>query len=184
MPLRIDSGRTDKSAAFDSLFHKHHQVVYRYCLRRLGPDEADDAAAEVFAIAWRRLKDIPEGEAAAAWLFGAAHKVTGNRFRSRRRQASLHLRVTALWTRDGLSDHSENQPGILDVRAALSSLGRNDQEILKLSSWEGLSSAEIAAVLGIKPNAVDQRLHRARARLKTRLEQVSPATDKPQEAHT
>ncbi len=41
---------------------------------------------------------------------------------------------------------------------ALDGLSRTDQELLRLSSWDGLTRAEIAHVLGIKENAVDQRL--------------------------
>jgi RNA polymerase sigma-70 factor (ECF subfamily) len=55
-------------------------------------------------------------------------------------------------------------------------LSRSDQELLRLSAWDGLGRAEIASVLGIKENAVDQRLFRARARLRARFEQVAAAS--------
>jgi DNA-directed RNA polymerase specialized sigma24 family protein len=45
--------------------------------------------------------------------------------------------------------------------------------LLRLSSWDGLSNAEIATVIGIKQNAVDQRLFRARARLRENFELLS-----------
>jgi RNA polymerase sigma-70 factor (ECF subfamily) len=48
--------------------------------------------------------------------------------------------------------------------AALGSLAPADQEILRLVAWEELGNQAIAAVLGITPNAVAIRLHRARAR--------------------
>jgi RNA polymerase sigma-70 factor (ECF subfamily) len=48
-------------------------------------------------------------------------------------------------------------------------LSQDDLELIRLSSWDGLTRGEIAMVLGIKENAVDQRLHRARARLKSRM---------------
>ena len=43
-------------------------------------------------------------------------------------------------------------------------------EIIKLSIWEHLSNGEIATVLGIEPNAVRQRLHRAKKRLAQEFE--------------
>jgi RNA polymerase sigma-70 factor (ECF subfamily) len=48
--------------------------------------------------------------------------------------------------------------------AALATLAPADQEVLRLLAWEELGNQQIAAVLGITPNAVAIRLHRARAR--------------------
>ena len=56
---------------------------------------------------------------------------------------------------------------------ALDSLREADRELLRLSSWDGLSNAEIAAVMGMKQNAVDQRLFRARSRLRGRFDELS-----------
>jgi RNA polymerase sigma factor (sigma-70 family) len=56
---------------------------------------------------------------------------------------------------------------------ALDSLREADRELLRLSSWDGLSNAEIAAVMGMKQNAVDQRLFRARTRLRGRFDDLS-----------
>ena len=43
---------------FDSLFADHYLAVYRYCLRRLGPADSEDAAAEVFAVGNRAPRAI------------------------------------------------------------------------------------------------------------------------------
>lgn len=51
------------------------------------------------------------------------------------------------------------------VVEALSRLSEADQEILRLSAWEGLSNREAAAALGISADAADQRLSRAKQRL-------------------
>jgi RNA polymerase sigma-70 factor (ECF subfamily) len=51
------------------------------------------------------------------------------------------------------------------VLEAIARLGRTDVEVLLLRAWEHLSVAEIALVLKIAPNAVTQRLHRARRNL-------------------
>lgn len=159
----------DLKRRFDSLFESHHVPVYRYCFRRLGRTDGEDAAAEVFAIAWRRLDRVPVGEAARPWLLAVAYRVVSNRHRSRRRQGRLSLRL--------LSERPASpEPEILlDVEIellhrALDTLREGDRELLRMSSWDGLSNSEIAAVIGIKENAIDQRLFRARARLRDRLE--------------
>ena len=79
---------TDPAVRFDPLFEDHYQAIYHYCLRRVGTPDAEDATAEVFAVAWRRLHDLPEGEATRAWLYGVAYRVVGNQYRSRRASAA------------------------------------------------------------------------------------------------
>jgi RNA polymerase sigma-70 factor (ECF subfamily) len=50
------------------------------------------------------------------------------------------------------------------LRSALHTLSDSDRELLLLVAWEGLTSAEAAAVLGISKVAARSRLHRARHR--------------------
>ena len=47
----------------------------------------------------------------------------------------------------------------------LARLGDTDAEVLRLVAWEQLSIVDVAAVLGIEPDAARQRLHRARRNL-------------------
>lgn len=175
--------RAERARLFDSLFTNHHQAVFRYCVRRLGVAEAEDAAADVFAIAWRRIDQVPPGDAQRAWLIGVAYKVVGNRFRSRRRRNRLSQRIESEQrARPERSPHLE--PEVHMVRVALDRLSTTDQELIRLSSWDGLTRAEISAVLGVRVNTVDQRLHRARARLRTHFDQLVGAnpTSTPEEA--
>ncbi|MGH3348293.1 MAG: RNA polymerase sigma factor, partial [Nocardioides sp.] len=51
------------------------------------------------------------------------------------------------------------------VHDALARLREDDAEMLRLWAWEQLGPAEIATVVGVTPNAVSVRLHRARSRL-------------------
>ncbi|MCW3017623.1 MAG: polymerase, sigma-24 subunit, subfamily, partial [Solirubrobacterales bacterium] len=60
------------------------------------------------------------------------------------------------------------------VRAALARLDEEDREILRLTSWEGLTPTEIAAVLQVPGVTVRSRLHRARKRLRAELLREDP----------
>ena len=166
---------------FDPLFQAHYRAIYRYCVRRLGPSEAEDATADVFAVAWRRLDELPSGEAARAWLFGVAHRVVSNRYRGRRRQRTLSARLEATTPHHEGHEVQESGPdlGVELLLAALDELSATDQELLRLSSWDELSRDEIASILGIKQNAVDQRLYRARSRLKVRFERLANDSSRP-----
>jgi RNA polymerase sigma factor (sigma-70 family) len=168
------SNPTDPGLRFKPLFQTHYAAIHRYCVRRLGRLDAEDAAAEVFAVAWRRIDEMPEGDGVRAWLYGVAHRVVANQYRSRRRKTGLSTRLSVM-----TAEHQvplELEPVVGDetdlLHRALSELSGTDRELLRLSSWDGLPRGEIAQILGIKENAVDQRLHRARSRLKTRYDRL------------
>jgi RNA polymerase sigma-70 factor (ECF subfamily) len=61
------------------------------------------------------------------------------------------------------------------VRAALARLDEEDREILRLTSWEGLTPSEVAAVIGVPAVTVRSRLHRARKRLRAEVVQQDGA---------
>jgi DNA-directed RNA polymerase specialized sigma24 family protein len=55
---------TDRKQRFDALFAAHRSDVVAYCgWRASSASDAQDATAEVFLTAWRRLDDVPEGDA-------------------------------------------------------------------------------------------------------------------------
>jgi hypothetical protein len=56
------------------IFESYREAVQAYCLRRLDPDRANDAAAEVFLVAWRRIDHMPEPAQALPWLCGVARR--------------------------------------------------------------------------------------------------------------
>ena len=58
---------------------------------------------------------------------------------------------------------------------ALHALREEDREILMLVAWEELSHAEIGEAMGITPNAVAIRVHRARKRLSDRIDRLAPS---------
>ena len=127
---------------------------------------ADDVVAETLAIAWRRLDDIPT-EHQLPWLYGVARRVLANQRRAKERRHGLVLRLAAQPA--PVLHHDEDT----EVLEALSTLRPGDQEILRLATWEQLTTPEIAAALGCTPNAAALRLSRARRRLRTALTERS-----------
>jgi RNA polymerase sigma factor (sigma-70 family) len=165
---------------FDALFEAHRLDVASYCCwRTASMPDAEDAVAEVFLIAWRRIDAIPADDAARAWLYATARRVTANQRRSRRRFAALAERLG----RQPQPDRSPTAPGNGDaagtqdarVHAALARLGERDREVLLLVEWEGLRPAELAAVLGCREVTARGRLHRARRRFRDAFEAMPRA---------
>ena len=58
------------------------------------------------------------------------------------------------------------------MHEALRRLGPRDREVLLLAEWEGLSPAQIAAVLGCLTVTARGRLHRARRRFRAVFEEL------------
>ena len=168
----------DIDARFTSMFERHYNEVLAYCARRLVRSEADDAAAEVFAVAWRRIDDI-DWDTVRPWLYGIARGVMSNRWRSLKRQGRLNQKVASL------APVSDDGPDIVVVRRAqdaavvgvLELLKPSDQEVLMLAAWEELTAPEIAVVLGISTSAAEQRLHRAKRRFAKKMEHKRPSSN-------
>jgi RNA polymerase sigma factor (sigma-70 family) len=152
-------------ARFNALFARHYPAVFGYAARRLGRDQAGDAAAEVFTVAWRRLGRVPPEPATLPWLYGVARKVVANQRRAARRR--LRLQAAAPSGPTG----TDEPDAAIDLEAALSLLAEADREVLRLAAWEELQPREIAAALGCSANAATVRLHRARRRLAAALNQ-------------
>lgn len=162
-------------AGFDSLVDQHRSQILAYCLRRTSVDDADDAAAEVFAVAWRRRADMPSGPDALPWLYGVARNVVKDQWRGSRRRSNLIAKVSGLRNPAPLSPEDvviEREDYRL-VREALADLSDLDREVLRLSAWEGLTYAEIAVAIGSSLAAVDKRIGRAKQRLARRYDLAS-----------
>ncbi len=149
------------------LYTLHGRPVLAYALRRASSaEDAADALAETFLIAWRRLDSVPSDDA-LPWLYGVARRVLANQRRAAHRRVRLAERL-----RQELpaAIQAVDPPVAADapVMAALRRLSADDQEILLLAAWEQLGPNEIAEVLGVSRIAARSRLHRARQRLADR----------------
>ena len=172
---------------FELLYAKHGPAVKAYVLRRAAASTADDVLAEVFVVCWRRLDEVPVDP--LPWLLGVARRVLSTQRRGERRRVELRDRLAET---DAGSSHPlhltpETGDGVLAgladaaLAGALARLSDADRELLLLIAWDGLSPAEAATVLGVKPATARVRLSRARGRLARALarEHSDPATCPP-----
>lgn len=162
------------------LFEAHRLDVLGYCMRRVSRWDAHDAAAEVFAVAWRRIDDVPQGDAALPWLYGVARKVLANMYRSQKRRDRLRRRLVAVTE----VEEESSDPPIVRLAEhrwvidAARQLPESDREVLYLIVWEGMSHREAGEVLGVTEAAVKKRLQRAKRRLEKELDRSPRTGDK------
>lgn len=127
-------------------------------LRRMSGDRdvARDLAQETFLRAFRGAARFPTGVTSDAWILGIARNVFLEWLRSHRREVvSEHPGEPA---RGPVDDDTTR----LDVERTLASLEREHREVLVLRFSLGLPGDEVAAILGIKHDAVRQRVARAK----------------------
>jgi RNA polymerase sigma factor (sigma-70 family) len=165
----VKENGNERQRRFDALFRSYSSDILAYCgWRAASASDAQDALAEVFLTAWRRLDELPDGDAARVWLYATARRVIANQRRSNRRFVALRERLAYEPTP---GTHEQTTEETL-VHEALLRLGPRDREVLLLAEWEELSPAQISAVLGCLTVTVRGRLHRARRRFRTAFEEL------------
>lgn len=169
---------------FATVFDRYYPVIHGYVMRRLGPDLADDMAAETFLVAfdqWERYDTSQD--CARPWLFGIASNLIAGHQRAEARRYRAFARAGRAVTADsGPTEGSADQVAVrLDAQAvrgqlavALDSIAPSDREVLLLVAWADLTCEETARALGIPAGTVRSRLHRARKRLRAALGGADP----------
>ena len=151
-----------KKERLERMFRAHHELVWR-TLRRLGlgPEPAADATQQAFLIAAERLDDIRQGSE-RAFLFGTALRLARTAYRTGRR-----------WQLEDDMDHRSDAGSRLEdlvdrrraVEVADRVLAQMDPTLLTvfvLFEIEGLSTPEIAELVGVPLGTAASRLRRAR----------------------
>lgn len=155
--------------ALGELYGRHRGMVVR-ALRRavpgLGTADEEDLADEVFLELARIAPRYAERQRFAAWLYGIAL----GRARNFRRKSWVRRHLFERYAREREPLALAFAPSPLRVveereavEAALSRLTDGQREVIELRVFEGFTGPEIAAILGIRPKTVKNRMHLARA---------------------
>ena len=142
---------------------KYLDMVYRLAYAKTGNKaDAEDVSQTVFLQLLSRNPEIQSEEHLKHWLIRVTANESVSLFRSAWRRCTLPLEEQLLASTDA---NPEND--ILD--AALASLSARHRVVVHLFYYEEMTAQEIAAVLGIRPETVRERLHRARKKLKQQM---------------
>lgn len=157
----------DDEARFVEIYRCYSRQIQAYCARRTQASLVADAVAEVFLVTWRRIDQIPDGEAALPWLYAVAYHVVSHQWRHQARSRRLMDRLRGLaqvetFTPEIVVMKKEEYSAVIAAAARLRPI---DQEVLRLTLWEELPHADAAVVLGIDVTAVKERAYRARRNL-------------------
>ncbi len=163
---------TSERERFCGVYERWHPPIEAYCRRRLNDFAVDDAVAETFIVAWRRIDEVPPGREALLWLYRVAYRVVGHAWRSdgRRRRLGERLESEPNMPSTAPDDVVVADDEVRRIGAALDLLKPSDAEILRLAGWEGLTPHDLSQVLDVRPNTASQRLARARKHLARRVD--------------
>jgi len=174
---RLNAGHDD---ALNALMDRHSERLFHYLLRQLNNEsEAADLAQESFVRVYHNRARFDPAQRFSTWLYAIATNLLRDRFRWHQRHPQVSLDAeheeagsmlnTLPDAAASASEQVEADERANEVRAAVESLPEELRTPLILSEYQGLSHAEIGAVLSCTAKAVETRLYRARNHLRKRL---------------
>jgi RNA polymerase sigma-70 factor, ECF subfamily len=172
--------RDGDAAAFDVVHAAFNARLFGF-LARLA--RSTDVAQDLLEETWLRFVShagrLDADTRLAPWLFAVARNLHVSYCRSRSLEASHTVDAVSLWPILRVaSPFEQTATHELErrIEAAIATLPAAFREVLLLVAVEGLRPAEAAVVCGISPDALRQRLSRARALLARRLEESESST--------
>ena len=164
--------------AFRLLVERYQQYVYTLALRMLAsPQDAEDAAQEVFLSAWWGLPDFRMEAKFSTWLYRLTINASTDLLRKRSKtegQVSMEEAPVAAVVADPAptpEEEAQRKEGQAALQQAILELTEDHRTILLLREVEGLDYREIGEALHLSPGTVRSRLARARLELCKKLRQ-------------
>ena len=175
--------RAGDEGAFEHVVRTYGGRLLAVARRILGSeDDARDAVQDAFLSAFRSLDRFEGGARLSTWLHRIVVNASLMKLRTRRRKPEQSIETLlpafledghfderfASWSEP--VDHAlERRETRAEVRAQIAQLPETYRTVLVMRDIEELDTEETARQLGISPNAVKIRLHRARQALRTLL---------------
>ncbi len=171
---RLQRARDLDRKTLAAIYDDYQPLVYGFIYRRTGDIEvARDLTAEVFR---RFLQALQQRngptDSLRAWFYRVAHNIVVDHYRRQQFRDHLPLNEGILGAGESPDQAAERQLLAEQVRAALTQLTTDQQQVINLKFLEGLTNKEVAEILGKPIGAVKSLQHRALAALQRELVQV------------
>jgi RNA polymerase sigma-70 factor (ECF subfamily) len=161
--LLLERAREYDPEALGEIYDGYSEKIYYYIYRYLGETRlAEDLTAQVFLKLLEAIK-ASQGPRThlSAWLYRVAHNLVVDHFRRRPQAESLPLEEELVAAPEDVTVVMEKKLAQQQLRAAISHLTVDQQQVIVLKFFEGLSNAEVGQVLGKTEGAVKSLQHRA-----------------------
>jgi len=160
--------KTGETAAFEALMRQHEAQVARTALRLLGRrEDAQDAAQEVFLKLHRQLEQIDHSQNVAGWLYRVTVNVCRDMLRKRPSAAPIEEgRLAVVSTAEAEISREQLRRWI---EGAIAALPEKERAALTLRDLEGLSTRDVAQILGSTEATVRSQISAARLKIRKML---------------
>jgi len=164
------------TAAYAELVKRHQRFVFTLALRfGKNREDAEEIAQDCFVKAYKALGTFKQTSKFSTWLYTITYTTAMSFLRKRRLDTqSIHDDENTIQLENQISDYNANLVEKKSTNAylnqAIGMLLPDDAAIITLFYMGEQSLEEIGLSLSMAPNTVKVKLHRARARLKEKLE--------------
>ena len=174
----VERARKGDESAFEVLVTDNEKRIYNLCRRLTGnPEDAAELTQEAFLNAWRGLGRFQGESSFSTWLYRLASNACIDFLRKEKRRQNLSMTVSLdddeearqvefpdeRYTPERELERTEVRQA---VAAGLERLTPEHRQVLVMREINGLSYAEIGAVLGLEEGTVKSRIARARNALR------------------
>lgn len=174
----IDASLAGDKAAFGELVRMHQDRLFNAMAHFCGNVvEAEDVVQDAFVQAYLKLSSFQRNSTFYTWLYRIAFNTSVSRKRRKRVEASVDRSREQVGGEPIDPGDAPETPllraeSAQQVNEALGHLSEEHRSILILREIEGCDYEQIAEILEINVGTVRSRLHRARAQLRERLQQM------------
>jgi RNA polymerase sigma-70 factor (ECF subfamily) len=169
-------------SAFEEMVSRYQALVYNTCLGLTGdPVQAQDAAQEVFLQLYRKASSFRFESRVSTWIYRITVNTTLNWLR-RQRKFRLFRTFDAVPNGEPMqdavaeADRTDSPEAAWELKEkkdlllrSIAALTPEQRIVLVLNKLEGLTTGEIAEILGVSHGVVEGRLHRAKKSLQKKI---------------
>lgn len=170
---RVLSG---EQQAYAVLVNRYQSYVFTLALRFIkSREDAEEVAQDIFVKAYKALADFKGNSKFSTWLYTIVNNTCITFLRKKKLEIHSLDKEGVFEVADSQdsgfrANQVEQKSKIAMVNNAIGLLNADDAEIITLFYKGEQSLEEIAQILGLETNTAKVRLHRARARLKEKME--------------
>ncbi len=162
--------------AYAGLVHRYQNYVFTLALRfTKNREDAEEVSQDIFIKAYKALADFRGASKFSTWLYTIVNTTCITFLRKKRLEVHSLDNEKVFELADSQdsgmrANQVEQKSKIAMVTHAIKMLSTDDAEVITLFYKGEQTLEEIAQILGIEPNTAKVRLHRARTRLKEKME--------------